>query len=153
MIIMRNYFSLETYILLEPSGYSIVNKNEVQSVSQGVAGFSEDEQLVGIYVEDNKFYFYYNGKSFEATVDNFICTHQSLTSSSSDTCFRVTICGQTICEIVYEPYVTFEMILHGIDPEEFDFLIYLSRVLNSKESMESFIGGKEWENAWAGWKW
>ena len=57
MIIMNNYPEVGTYIMLETSGYSIVKKNKVQLVRQGVGGFSEDGQVVGIYVENNKLYF------------------------------------------------------------------------------------------------
>ena len=42
--------------MIDPSGYSIVEEDKVHLVSQGVGGFSEDEELVGIYVEvDNIF--------------------------------------------------------------------------------------------------
>lgn len=73
MIIMNNYSKTGTYILLESSGYSIVEKHKIQLVRQGVGGFSEAGQIVGIYVEDNKLFFYYNGQSFEAAIDNLIC--------------------------------------------------------------------------------
>lgn len=49
MIIMNNYSKVGTYIMLEISGYSIVEKNKVELVRQGVGGFSEDGQVVGIY--------------------------------------------------------------------------------------------------------
>lgn len=57
MIVMNNYSKTGTYIIVEPSGYSIVEKNKVQLVRQGVGGFSEDGQVVGIYVKDNKLFF------------------------------------------------------------------------------------------------
>ncbi|MDA2632297.1 hypothetical protein PDQ38_24305 [Bacillus cereus] len=57
MIIMNNYPEVGTYIMLETSGYSIVEKNKVQLVRQGVGGFSEDGQVVGVYVKNNKLFF------------------------------------------------------------------------------------------------
>ncbi|EJS69447.1 hypothetical protein ICW_02386 [Bacillus wiedmannii] len=57
MIIMNNYSKVGTYIMLESSGYSIVEKNKVELVRQGVGGFSEDGQVVGIYIKNNKLYF------------------------------------------------------------------------------------------------
>lgn len=57
MIIMNNYSKTGTYIILESSGYSVVEKNKVKLVRQGVGGFSEDGQVVGIYVKDNKLFF------------------------------------------------------------------------------------------------
>ena len=56
MIIMNNYSKTGTYIILESSGYSVV-ENKVKLVRQGVGGFSEDGQVVGIYVKDNKLFF------------------------------------------------------------------------------------------------
>ena len=141
MIIMDNYSTIETYIILEPSGYSIVEEDKVQLVSQGVGGFSEDEELVGIYVEDDKLFFYYNGKSFEASIDNLICTNKYVTRS--DRCFSVTIGGQNICTIVYEPFIDPGMIFYDADPEEFDFLLYLSGLLENKDSMKRFMNGME----------
>ncbi len=75
MIIMNNYSKTGTYIILEPSGYSVVEKNKVKLVRQGVGGFSEDGQVVGIYVKDNKLFFFYNGKSFETSIEDLICTN------------------------------------------------------------------------------
>ena len=141
MIIMNNYSKKGTYIILESSGYSIVEKNKAQLVRQGVGGFSEDKELIGIYVQDNKLFFYYNGKSFEATIDNLICTNKYVTRS--DRCFSVTIGGQKICTIVYEPFIDPGMIIYDADPKEFDVLLYLSEILENEDSMKRFMNGME----------
>lgn len=138
---MNNYSKKGTFIILEPGGYSIVEKDKVQLVRQGVGGFTEDEELVGIYVKEDKLFFYYNGKSFEASIDNLICTNNYVTRS--DRCFSVTIGGQNICKIVYEPFIDPGMIFYDADPEEFDFLLYLSRLLKNKEYMKRFMNGME----------
>lgn len=54
---MNNYSKIGMYILLDDSGYSIVEKSKVQLVRQGIGGFSEDGRIVGIYVKDNKLFF------------------------------------------------------------------------------------------------
>lgn len=144
MIIMNNYSKKGTFIILEPGGYSIVEKDKVQLVRQGVGGFTEDEELVGIYVKDHKLFFYHNGQSFEASIDNLICTNNYVTRS--DRCFNVTIGGQNICKIVYEPFIDPGMIFYDADPEEFDFLLYLSRLLKNKDSMKRFMNGMEMLN-------
>ena len=141
MIIMNNYSTIGTYIILEPSGYSIVEKNKVQVVRQGVGGFTEDEELVGIYVEDNKLFFYYNGKSFEASIDNLVCTNNYV--RRSDRCFSVSIGGQNICTIVYKPFIDPGRIFYDADPKEFDVLLYLSEILENEDSMKRFMNGME----------
>lgn len=141
MIIMNNYSVAGTYIILETSGYSIVEKNKVQLVRQGVGGFSEDGQVVGIYVKDNKLYFFYNGQSFETSIDNLICINSYL--SKLERCFSVIIRGRDICNIVYEPFIDPGMIYYDADPEEFDVLLYLSELLKNEHSIKRFMYGME----------
>ncbi|MED2039302.1 hypothetical protein P4V58_19390 [Bacillus wiedmannii] len=141
MIIMNNYSKTGTYIILEPSGYSVVEKNKVKLVRQGVGGFSEDGQVVGIYVKDNKLFFFYNGKSFETSIENLICTNSYV--SKFKRCFSVTIGGQNICNIVYEPFIDPGMIYYDADPEEFDVLLYLSELLKNEDSIKRFMNGME----------
>ncbi|MEB9414696.1 hypothetical protein P4J15_16655 [Bacillus cereus] len=141
MIIMNNYSKTGTYIILEPSGYSVVEKNKVKLVRQGVGGFSEDGQVVGIYVNDNKLFFFYNGKSFETSIEDLICTNSYV--SKLKRCFSVTIGGQNICNIVYEPFIDPGMIYYDADPEEFDVLLYLSELLKNEDSIKRFMNGME----------
>lgn len=141
LIILDNHSTLGTYIILEPSGYSIVEEDKEKLFFHGVGGFTEDEKLVGIYVINNKFYFYYDGTSFEATEENLNCTNQYI--SRTKRCFRVTIGEQKICEIVYKPYIDPGMIYYDADPEEFDVLLYLSNLLKTKDSIKRFMNGME----------
>ncbi|MFI8707936.1 hypothetical protein ACIGHG_12800 [Bacillus sp. NPDC077411] len=141
MIILNNYPKIDTYIILEPSGYSIVEKNKVQLVRQGVGGFSEDGQVVGIYVKDNKLFFFYNGQSFETSVDDLICTNSYI--SKLERCFSVQMGGQNICNIVYEPFIDPGMIYYDADPEEFDTLLYLSGLMKNEDSIKNFMKGME----------
>ena len=139
MVIMNNYSETETYISLEPSGYSIVEEDKVKLVRQGVGGFSEDGQIVGIYVKDSKLFFFYNGKSFETSVNGLICTNTYV--SKFERCFSVTIEGQNICSIVYEPFIDPGMIYYDTDPKEFDVLLYLSELLKNEDSINKFMQG------------
>lgn len=141
MVIMNNYSKTGTYILLEASGYSIVEKSKVQLVRQGIGGFSEDGQIVGIFVKDNKLFFFYNGKSFETSIKDLICTNTYV--SKSKRCFSLTIEGQNICNIVYEPFIDPGMIYYDADPEEFDVLLYLSELLKNEDSINRFMQGME----------
>ncbi|EIT87200.1 hypothetical protein A374_01464 [Fictibacillus macauensis ZFHKF-1] len=141
MIIMNNYSKTETYIILEPSGYSIVKKIKVPFIRQGVGGFSEDGQIIGIYVKDNKLFFFYNGKSFETSLENLVCINNYV--SNSKRIFSVTIGGQNICNIAYEPFIDPGMIYYDADPNEFDVLLYISELLKNMDSIRSFMNGME----------
>ncbi|WP_180229606.1 hypothetical protein [Bacillus pseudomycoides] len=139
MIILNNYSKIGTYIILEPSGYSIVEKNKVQLVRQGVGGFSEDGQLIGISVDSNKFFFIYNEKKYEAIPDEIICINERTDDGKRN--FQVKITDKVVCDITYKPYISPFVLTFGDDEDEFDFLLYLSNLMLSKDSMLSFIKG------------
>lgn len=140
-MIMNNYSKIGTYILLDDSGYSIVEKSKVQLVRQGIGGFSEDGRIVGIYVKDNKLFFFYNGKSFETSINDLTCTN--IYVSKSKRCFSVILEGQNICNIVYKPFIDPGMIYYDADPEDFDVLLYLSELLKNEDSINRFMQGME----------
>lgn len=139
MIILNNYSKTGTYIILEPSGYSIVEKDKVQLVRQGVGGFSEDGQLLGIYVDSNKFFFIHNEKKYEAIPDEIICINARTDDGKRN--FKVKIMDKVVCNITYKPYISPFVLTFGDDEDEFDFLLYLSNLMLSKDSILSFING------------
>lgn len=64
MIILRNYATTNTCIQIEDSGYKVVgNKCKIRN---GIGGFSEDGDLLGVYIENDKLYFQCNEKHYEA---------------------------------------------------------------------------------------
>lgn len=71
--------------------------------------------------------------------DNIVCKNEYV--SSLERCFNVTIEGKEICNIIYKPYIDPGMIYYDADPEEFDVLLYLSRLMKDKESLKEFMNG------------
>jgi len=144
MITLDNYPKLGSYILISDNSYRIFEDKDQHKLVQGVGGFSENGELVGVYVKEGKLFFFYNGHSFEAPIDALSCTNHYV--SKVERCFDVTISGQEVCRIVYEPFIDPGMIYYDADPEEFDALLYMSRLLKDKESMKSFVNGIERPN-------
>ncbi|SDY78491.1 hypothetical protein [Bacillus sp. 166amftsu] len=139
MIILNNYSKAGTYIILEHSGYSIVEKNKIQLLRQGVGGFSEDGQLLGIYVDSDKFFFIHNEKKYEAIPDEVICINERIDDGKRN--FKVKIMNKIVCNITYKSYISPFVLTFGDDEDEFDFLLYLSNLMLSKDSILSFIKG------------
>lgn len=57
MITLRNYPKLGSYILINNNTFSIEEVEDRYKEIQGVGGFSEDGQIVGVYVKDDKLFF------------------------------------------------------------------------------------------------
>ncbi len=139
MIILNNYSKTGTYIIVESTGYSIEEKNKIQQIRQGVGGFSEDGQLLGIYVDNNKLFFQYNDKGYETNPDEFICTNERIDDGRRN--FKVKIKDKVVCDITYNPYISPFVLTFGDDEDEFDFLLYLSNLIIDKTSILNFIKG------------
>lgn len=136
---MENYSKWESYIIIEHNNYSIIEDKDRHRERQGVGGVSEDGQVVGIYVENEELNFFYNNQSFLARPEKLVCKNEYV--SSLERCFNVTIEGKEICNIIYKTYIDPGMIYYDADPEEFDVLLYLSRLMKDKESLKEFLNG------------
>ncbi|WP_342560584.1 hypothetical protein NSQ95_07310 [Psychrobacillus sp. FSL W7-1457] len=139
MITLRNYSELGSYFVIEHNHYSIIKDKDRHKEIQGVGGVSEDGQVVGIYVENEELNFFYNNQSFLARPEKLVCKNEYV--SSLERCFNVTIEGKEICNIIYKPYIDPGMIYYDADPEEFDVLLYLSRLMKDEESLKEFMNG------------
>lgn len=139
MITLENYSKWKSYIIIEHNNYSIIEDKDRHRERQGVGGVSEDGQVVGIYVENEELNFFYNNQSFLTPPEKIVCKNEYV--SSLERCFNVTIEGKEICNIIYIPYIDPGMIYYDADPEEFDVLLYLSRLMKDKESLKEFMNG------------
>lgn len=139
MIVLDNYSKKNTYITITSEGYSIINANSINSIENGEGGFSEDNELLGIYVEDDKLYFQYNDKKYQTKPDEIICTNERLKGDKRS--FKVKINDTLVCNIIYKPYVNPLALVFGDDDDEFDFLLHLSKLMKSEESILNFIKG------------
>jgi len=139
MIVLDNYSKKNTYIIITAEGYSIIDANMINSIENGEGGFSEDNELLGIYVEDDKLYFQYNDIKYQTKPDEIICTNERIKGDKRS--FKVKIKDILVCDIVYKPYVNPLALILGDDEDEFDFLLHLSKLMKSEESILSFIKG------------
>ena len=139
MIILDNYSKKNTYISITEEGYSIIDANSTNDIENGEGGFSEDNELLGIYVQNNKFYFQYNSNKYQTNINEIVCTNEQLQDNTRN--FKVKIREIIVCDIMYKPYLSpLSLILEGED-DEFDFLLYLSRILKNEESIIKFVKG------------
>lgn len=137
MIILRNYSKINTCIQIDNSRYKVVEK--IGDIRQGVGGFSEDGELLGLYSEDGKLYFQYNNKSYETKPDEINCTNELLNDGKRN--FRVIIKDVVVCNIIYKPYISPFVLTFGDEEDEFDFLLYLANLIVDKNSILNFIKG------------
>lgn len=139
MIFLDNYSKKNTYINIASEGYSIVDANSINEIENGEGGFSEDGELLGLYIDDGKLYFQYNNKSFETKPDEINCTNEILNDGKRN--FRVKIKEALVCNIIYKPYISPFVLTFGDEEDEFDFLLYLSNIMADKNSIINFING------------
>lgn len=137
MIILRNYSKVDTCIQINNLGYKVVGK--IGDIRQGIGGFIEDNELLGIYVDDDKLYFQYNDKKYETKPAEINCTNKILNDGKRN--FRVKIKHVLICDIIYKPYISPFVLTFGDDEDEFDFLLYLSNLMSDENSVLNFIKG------------
>ncbi|URZ04108.1 hypothetical protein [Clostridium felsineum] len=139
MIVLDNYSKKNTYITITTEGYSVIDANSINGIENGEGGFSEDNELLGIYVDDDKLYFQYNDKKYETKPDEIICTNERLKDGKRN--FKVKIKDILVCDIVYKPYISPFVLTFGDDEDEFDFLLYLSNLMVDENSILNFIKG------------
>ena len=139
MIVLENYSRKNTYITITTEGYSVIDANSINGMENGEGGFSEDNELLGIYVVDDKLYFQYNDKKYQTKPDEIICTNERVKGDKRR--FKVKIKDILVCDIIYKPYVNPLALIFGDDGDEFDFLLHLSKLMKSEESILNFIKG------------
>lgn len=139
MVILDNYSKKNTYINITQEGYSIIDANNINGIEDGEGGFTENGELLGLYICDDKLYFQYNNKKYEAKPNEINCTNKILNDGKRN--FRVKIKDVIVCNIIYKPYISPFVLTFGDDEDEFDFLLYLSNLMADENSILSFING------------
>ena len=139
MIVLENYSKVNTYITITPEGYSVIDANRIDGIEHGIGGFTDDNEFLGLYMEDDHLYFQYNDNKYETEPDEIICTNERFQDGKRN--FKVKIKDTLVCDIVYQPYVNPFALIFGDDEDEFDFLLHLSELMKSEESLLSFIKG------------
>lgn len=138
MIYLQNYSKVNTFICLRENSYSVVNGPRK---IDGIGGFSDENEMLGCYMKEGVFYFCYENNVYEVKLGEISCTNEWIDNEKRK--FQVLINGENICEIIYKPYVSPLALGFSEDDEEFDFLLYLSRILYSEETVMKFCGGMQ----------
>lgn len=141
MVFLDNYSRENTYINITSEGYSIVDSQSVNEIECGEGGFTEEGELLGIYVRDEKLFFQYNNKSYETKPDEIKCTNEILCDGRRS--FKVEIKEALICNIVYKPYISPFVLTYGDEEDEFDFLVHLSNLLANENAILKFMKGMD----------
>ncbi|TVX94898.1 hypothetical protein [Cohnella terricola] len=137
-VILSNYSLYKKYTLWNGSDYKIVDMDAVDGKVQGISGYTENKNMVGVFVKNNDVYFFLDNKEHRICIDSFECSNRYTDNKMRN--FKLIDQGDLICEIIYEPYIDPGMIIYDSDPEEFDFLLFLSNnILQSKETLSNFI--------------
>lgn len=137
MIVLDNFSKMNTSIIIDGENYKVVAKENRNQIENGEGGFSENGDLLGIYMENGKMYFRYNKMSYETTPSELLCKYQIQEDGMRN--FIVSIRNAVVCDITYKPYISPFALTFGDDDEEFDYLLCLSRLLVDVNAIESFI--------------
>ena len=139
MILLKDYSQYNTFIQLEAEKYTIVPSKKTGKTEDGIGGFSENNDLLGLYINNGKLYFQYNLNRYEIIPSEVLC---SITKDiDENNIFEVKIKNKEICKIVYKPYINPLGLAFGESVDEFDFLEFLRNTLKNEDSINKFIRG------------
>lgn len=140
-ILLRNYSEYKKNIIWNGNKHKVVNTETINKPERGIAGFTENKNMVGVFVRDNDAFFLIDDKEYKIDIDNFQCSNTYQDKKTRQ--FKFINQSDVICEIVYEPYIDPGMVIYDSDPEDFDFLLFLSNnILHNKEILKNFIIAK-----------
>ena len=144
MAILRNYSEVNTCITVDENGYSVVDKKDLGDAKrQGVGGICGSD-FVGLYVENRDLYLCCNDKIFLAKSTDIDCSNRPLGGGKRR--FILKLAGDIVCDILYDRVVNpFPAIEE--DEEEYDALLYLSNLMESKETIDRFVNSMTKLNA------
>lgn len=139
MILLNNYSQHDTFIQLETENFTIISSKNTGKIEDGIGGFSENNDLLGLYINNGKLYFQYNLNRYEIIPSEVLC---SITKDNEkDNIFEVKIQNKEICKIVYKPFINPLGLAFGESVDEFDFLESLRNILKDEDSINKFIKG------------
>ena len=136
MIYLKNYSQYNTFIRLDEKSYSVVDEAEK---IDGIGGFTETKEMLGCYIENDDFFFCHECNKYEVILKEVSSVNERLDDGKRN--FRVIISNRVVCEITYKPYINPLGLAFGDDDDEFDFLLFLSRVLQDGVSATKFYEG------------
>lgn len=137
MVILDNECKMGTCIIYDGQKYIIKPRDEVKERIQGIGGVTEDNILIGLYLEGEKVYFLCDKNRLEITIDRFNCENKYISKIKRE--FVVKEGEFVIYKKIYEPFIDPGMLWYDADPEEYDFLLRFYNILKNKEAIEKII--------------
>ena len=139
-IVFNNYPDITKVIIWQDGKYKILDDDSGLS-TQGIAGITENNNLVGVFVNNYKAYFVFETHVYSLLPKEFECSNTYI--NKDERCFILKNRDMEICNIIYKPFIDSGMMFYEVDLEEFDILLFLSNnILNNKETLEAFIESK-----------
>jgi len=136
MIVLDNYTTIDEKILLDPKTLSVKTVDDSYAGEAiGVGGFAGDV-FFGVFTKNDLLHFCYDGKIYSDDSDSIKCTNVPVCKDNRH--FKLFFSGNIVCDISYKRNLS-PIPAFGDDEEEFDFLLYLSNLLKSKDSIDRFI--------------
>ena len=105
---------------------------------QGIGDVVDDGTIIGIFVEKGLLYLLLNDKVLNITDQKVECINQAIGNTRE---FTLKVNDAEIYKTRYAEKYTIEDIIAGEDPEDLDFLIELSGILKTEESINKFMTG------------
>lgn len=137
-IILRNYLEYNQNMVWDGHVCISVSKDKITKPEQGIAGFTESKELIGVFIRESEVFFLYNNVEYQIDISNFKSINSYIDNLSRHFIFENR--NAIIYETVYKPYIDPGISIYDSDPEEFDFLLFLSNnILQSKESLKNYI--------------
>jgi hypothetical protein len=135
-VLLRNYSECNKYMIWNGYTYNTIDK--LDRSEQGIVGYTENKELVGIFIRNSEVFFLNNNKEYKIDATNFICSNPYIDKNTRH--FKLENHNVTIYELIYEPYIDPGMLIYDADLEEFDFLLFINNnILQNKETLENFI--------------
>ena len=139
-IVFNNYPDITKVIIWQDGKYNILDDDSDLS-TQGLAGITENNNLVGVFVNSKKVFFVFETQVYSLSSTEFECSNTYI--NKDERCFILKNRDIEICNIIYRPFIDPGMMFYEVDLEEFDILLFLSNnILKDKETLKSFIESK-----------
>ena len=139
-IVFNNYPDITKVIIWQDGKYNILDDDSDLS-TQGIAGITENNNLVGVFVNSKKVFFVFETQVYSLSSTEFECSNTYI--NKDERCFILKNRDIEICNIIYRPFIDPDMMFYEVDLEEFDILLFLSNnILKDKETLKSFIESK-----------
>lgn len=139
MIIMFNHNDYNTNICIEKGETKVLKLNNYNGeYNQGIAAKINDNLILGLYTNEEQLYLVKNNQIFNITGRNVFC--QNIRQQEKRK-FILILDEKIVHSEEYTALCTFQDLVCGECEEDIDFLLELSNILSSKESMDKFVKG------------